>query len=78
MTKRELDRINRLLNDAAAHRAIGDMATERGEHDKALKHLRTESEAWVALHEEFGITDGAHEVHARLVKQAQEREHEAA
>ncbi|MEL0087740.1 MAG: hypothetical protein VW757_06650 [Halieaceae bacterium] len=60
MTKKELNRINELLNEAAATRVQGDMATDRGDHDKALTFLDRENAAMVALYEEFGITDGAH------------------
>tara|TARA_R100000353_G_scaffold176045_2_gene148489 strand:+ start:2703 stop:2924 length:222 start_codon:yes stop_codon:yes gene_type:complete len=68
MTKKEVKRINQLLNEAASASVQGDMATERGDHSKALQYLDKETNAMVALYEEFGITDGAHESRIKYSK----------
>lgn len=66
MNKKELKRINRLLTSATVNRMMGDDATNEGDHSKALYWLRQEAADWAALYEEFGITNGAHEVHIKM------------
>jgi hypothetical protein len=66
MKASELKRINKLLTSAAVNRIMGDDCTKDGDHSQALYWLRKEASDWAALYEEFGITNGAHEVHIKL------------
>jgi hypothetical protein len=47
---------------------MGDDCTKDGDHSQALYWLRKEASDWAALYEEFGITNGAHEVHITLTE----------
>ena len=69
MTANELKRINRLLTRALTSRIMSDSASDNGDHVKALRWMRNESQAWVALNDEFGIEDGAINTHREIAKQ---------
>ena len=66
MNKKELERINRLLTSATVNQMMGDDASKEGDHSQALYWLRKEAADWAALYEEFGISNGAHDVHIKL------------
>lgn len=70
MTANELKRINKLLTRAQSSRIMSDSASDNGDHVKALRWMRDESQAWVALSDEFGIEDGAINAHREIAKQA--------
>ena len=66
MTNNEIKRISRLLTSAACNRAMSDDCSKEGDHSGALHYQRKESADWVALYKEFGISNGAQEVHKKV------------